>query len=47
MMEDQSEADDEVLDQTRIDAVLAAVEAGDGTAVDALLDPLHAADMVA
>jgi magnesium transporter len=45
MMEDQSEAEDEVLDQTRIDAVLAAVEAGDGAAVDALLDPLHPADI--
>jgi len=45
MAEDRAEADEEVLDQTRIDAVLAAVEAADGAAVDALLDPLHAADI--
>jgi magnesium transporter len=45
MSENQAEVDDEVLDQDRIDAVLAAVEIGDGAAVDALLDPLHAADI--
>jgi magnesium transporter len=45
MAEVQAEIDDEVLDQDRIDAVLLAVEAGDGAAVDALLDPLHAADI--
>jgi magnesium transporter len=45
MAEDQSEIEDVVLDQDRIDAVLAAVEAGDGAAVDAALDPLHAADI--
>ena len=45
MTEDRAEAEDEVLDQSRIDAVLSAVEAGDGAAIDALLDPLHAADI--
>jgi magnesium transporter len=45
MAEDRAEAEDEVLDQSRIDDVLAAVEAQDGAAVDALLDPLHAADI--
>jgi magnesium transporter len=40
-----AEAGDEVLDQDRIDAVLAAVAAGDGGAVDRLMDPLHAADI--
>jgi magnesium transporter len=45
MAENQAETEDEELDQPRIDAVLAAVEAGDGAAVDALLDPLHAADI--
>jgi magnesium transporter len=45
MAENQAEAEDEVLDQPRIAAVLAAVEAGDSAAVDALLDPLHAADI--
>jgi magnesium transporter len=45
MTDNQAEAEDEVLDQPRIDAVLAAVEAGDSAAVDALLDPLHAADI--
>ena len=45
MAENQAEAEDKVLDQPRIDAVLAAVEAGDGAAVDALLDPLHPADI--
>lgn len=33
------------LDQDRIDAVLAAVAAGDGVAVDRLMDPLHPADI--
>lgn len=45
MAEDQAETEDEVLDSPRIDAVLAAVEAGDRAAVDALLEPLHAADI--
>jgi magnesium transporter len=45
MANDQADAEDEVLDQGRIDAVLAAVEVGDGASVDALLDPLHAADI--
>ncbi len=37
--------EDEVLDQDRIEAVLAAVAARDSAAVNALLDPLHAADI--
>jgi magnesium transporter len=45
MADTLTEAEDEVLDQPRIEAVLAAVGAGDGAAVDALLDPLHAADI--
>jgi magnesium transporter len=45
MADTLTEAEDEVLDQPRIAAVLAAVGAGDGAAVDALLDPLHAADI--
>lgn len=45
MAEDLAETEDEVLDQPRIDAVLAAVEAGDRGGVDSLLDPLHAADI--
>lgn len=45
MAEDLAETEDEVLDQPRIDAVLAAVEAGDRAGVDSLLDPLHAADI--
>ncbi len=38
-------SDDEKLDQSRIDAVLAAVEAEDRAAIDAALEPLHAADI--
>jgi magnesium transporter len=45
MVDERAAAEDEVLDQGRIDDVLAAVEARDGAAVDALLDPLHAADI--
>jgi magnesium transporter len=45
MADTLTEADTEGLDQPRIEAVLAAVGAGDGAAVDALLDPLHAADI--
>jgi magnesium transporter len=45
MTEHLANPEDETLDQPRIDAVLAAVEAGDGGAIDALLDPLHAADI--
>ncbi len=44
-MAEQLEAEDETLDQARIDAVLAAVEARDSAAIDALLEPLHAADI--
>jgi magnesium transporter len=45
MADDRAETDIEGLDQDRIGAVLAAVAAGDGTALDGLLDPLHAADI--
>lgn len=45
MAEHLTDPDEDVLDQDRIDAVLAAVEAGDSPAIDALLDPLHAADI--
>ncbi len=45
MPQDLVENDDEVLDTPRIDAVLAAVEAGDREGVDALLEPLHPADI--
>jgi magnesium transporter len=45
MAQDLAEAEDRGLDQDRIAAVLEAVEAGDSAAVDALLDPLHAADI--
>ncbi len=44
-MAEHLEADDETLDQARIDAVLAAVAAEDRGAIDALLEPLHAADI--
>jgi magnesium transporter len=37
--------EDDVLDDRRTEAVLEAVEAGDATRVDALLDPLHPADV--
>jgi magnesium transporter len=37
--------EDEDLDHPRIEAVLQAVEAGDATALGALMDPLHAADI--
>jgi magnesium transporter len=45
MAEHLAEPEDEVLDQDRIDAVLLAVEAGDRDGLDALLEPLHAADI--
>ncbi|NJS39843.1 MAG: hypothetical protein HC783_13455 [Rhodobacteraceae bacterium] len=45
MAEQLTDPDEDVLDQDRIDAVLRAVEAGDSAAIDALLDPLHAADI--
>jgi len=45
MADHLAEAEEDVLDQDRIDAVLRAVEAGDSAAIDALLDPLHAADI--
>ncbi|MBA3910183.1 MAG: magnesium transporter [Rhodobacter sp.] len=45
MAEDLAEPDDEVLDQDRIDAVLQAVEAEDSAGLEALLEPLHAADI--
>lgn len=45
MAEDQAETEEVALDQDRIDAVLEAVEAGNREAVDALMEPLHAADI--
>jgi len=45
MAEHLADPEDEELDQNRVDAVLQAVEASDGVAVAALLDPLHAADI--
>jgi magnesium transporter len=45
MTEHLADPDDETLDQARIDAVLAAVEAKDRVALDGLLEPLHAADI--
>ncbi len=45
MAEHLTDPDGDVLDQDRIDAVLRAVAAGDSAAIDALLDPLHAADI--
>jgi magnesium transporter len=45
MAEHLADPEDEVLDQDRIDAVLLAVEAGDRDGLDALLEPLHAADI--
>jgi magnesium transporter len=45
MTEQLALPEDETLDQDRIRAVLLAVEAGDSAAVNALLDPLHAADI--
>ncbi|MCU0825956.1 MAG: magnesium transporter [Tabrizicola sp.] len=45
MADDLAQTVDEVLDQDRVDAVLAAVVAGDRGAVDSLLEPLHAADI--
>ncbi|MCX7287305.1 MAG: magnesium transporter [Rhodobacterales bacterium] len=45
MADHLAEPDDVDLDQTRIDAVLAAVEAEDRTRLDTLLEPLHAADI--
>lgn len=45
MADHLAEAEEDVLDQDRIDAVLRAVEAGDSAAIDTLLDPLHAADI--
>ncbi len=45
MADHLTDPDEDVLDQDRIDAVLQAVGAGDSAAIDALLDPLHAADI--
>ncbi|MEZ5796708.1 MAG: magnesium transporter [Paracoccaceae bacterium] len=45
MAEDRAELDEEALAMQRLDAVLAAVEAGDSAGLDALLEPLHAADI--
>jgi len=45
MADHMADPDDETLDQSRIDAVLEAVEAEDRAVLDALLEPLHAADI--
>ena len=45
MAEDRAERDEEAEASIRLEAVLQAVEAGDAAAVDALLEPLHAADI--
>ncbi|OZA10092.1 MAG: magnesium transporter [Rhodobacterales bacterium 17-64-5] len=45
MADHLADPDEDVLDQDRIEAVLQAVAAGDSAAIDALLDPLHAADI--
>jgi magnesium transporter len=45
MTEDLANPEDQELDQDRVDAVLAAVEAEDSAGLDALLEPLHAADI--
>ena len=45
MADHLADLDDVELDQPRIDAVLAAVEAEDRDQLDALLEPLHAADI--
>ncbi|MFZ1482870.1 MAG: CBS domain-containing protein, partial [Paracoccaceae bacterium] len=45
MAEEWQELDEDDLAMQRLDAVLSAVEAGDAAGVDALLEPLHAADI--
>jgi magnesium transporter len=45
MAEHQADPEDETLDQDRIDAVLRAVATEDRSGLDALLEPLHAADI--
>jgi len=45
MTEILAQPDDQTLDEQRIDRVLAAVAQGDSVALNALLDPLHAADI--
>ncbi len=45
MAEHLADPEDETLDQGRIDAVLRAVDAEDRDGLDALLEPLHAADI--
>jgi magnesium transporter len=45
MADHLAEPEDETLDQPRVDAVLRAVEAEDRAGLDALLEPLHAADI--
>lgn len=44
-MDDLAEVEDGALDQERIDSVLEAVRRRDTAAVDALMEPLHAADI--
>jgi magnesium transporter len=45
MAEELLEAEDEPLNEARIDAVLEAVEAEDRSTIDQLMEPLHAADI--
>jgi hypothetical protein len=45
MAEDRAERDEDALAMERLEAVLAAVEAGDAGQLDVLLEPLHAADV--
>lgn len=45
MAEDRAERDEEAEAADRLDAVLAAVDAGDALGLSALLEPLHAADI--
>jgi len=45
MAEDRAERDEDALAMERMDAVLAAVQAGDVARLDVLFDPLHAADI--
>ncbi|MGB4826505.1 MAG: magnesium transporter [Paracoccaceae bacterium] len=45
MAEDRAERDEDALAMERLEAVLAAVEAGDAGQLDVLLEPLHAADI--
>jgi magnesium transporter len=45
MADETTELDDDVIAARRVQAILAAVEAGDAPGLDAILQPLHAADI--